>query len=77
MLKFILVCCYNGEFEPLKSFESYAAAHASLLGDYADMKGSYSDEDDGEVSGEIDASSAWFEAYENKCYWKIFELPAE
>jgi len=72
MKKFLLVCCYNGEFDAPQFFDNRAEAIAAMNADYNDMI-DYSD-----MIVSCDSEITDFDAFVTdigvQCYWRVFEI---
>ena len=73
MKKFVVLCCYNGDNEKPKFFDTYEEAYGYLKSDYERVVKSYPDHIDG-VGGEINKYDAWLHEIMCRCYWKIVEV---
>ena len=72
IIRFILMCCRDGEFDKPKVFNSYEQAYNEMKNEYKTVLGWNPDIE--EMNHEISDYDAWVEVADHQTYWGIAEI---
>ena len=81
MEKYVLLCCYERDFEAPQFYDTFEAAQNAMCGDYEAMRVDEDADDDDDEDGDeyafdhgIDDMSAFINGSDWNCDWKIFKV---